>query len=133
MDEEPIKVIQHRPSWSLHAYLRFNDIPYYTENSLVENSLNMRLPIIVSNNQIFNERNFIENIHDKIKNNWTASDLKVDFIYANHLNTTVVSTLNQFIRLNGDEQSRTVSSLPIGLNLFYKFKYDVQNFFDNRK
>ena len=57
-----IRLLQFRPAWALHCFLRFRSLPYLTENTGSTDSLGLRVPLLIDGNYIFAERLAIEHL-----------------------------------------------------------------------
>lgn len=93
-----IRLLQFKPAWALHCFLRFKDLPYLSENAGTKESLGLRLPLLIDGNYAFAERLAIEHlskdrrtrnddcelspdVHDPIVDQfWTADKLMSDHI-----------------------------------------------------
>jgi hypothetical protein len=57
-----IRLLQFKPAWALHCFLRFKDLPYLSENAGTKESLGLRLPLLIDGNYAFAERLAIEHL-----------------------------------------------------------------------
>ena len=130
-----MRLIQQRPAWSLHIYMRFIGMEYISENSPSKSALGRMLPIIVDDTSIKHEREALEMLQ-LIKNSSLAlsqtsrHDVLVDTIVSNYLRSTILATYSQLIRLYGKQKDNYKKFSPIGLGFIYSGILDMQNFFN---
>lgn len=86
-----IRLLQFKPAWALHCFLRFKNLPYLSENTGTKESLGIRLPLLIDGNYAFAERLAIEHlskdrktrhadiesssdVHDQVSDQFSAAD-----------------------------------------------------------
>jgi hypothetical protein len=57
-----IRLLQFRPAWALHCFLRFKSLPYLSESTGSPESLGLRVPLLIDGNYVFAERLAIEHL-----------------------------------------------------------------------
>lgn len=57
-----IRLLQFRPAWALHCFLRFKSLPYLSESTGSPESLGVRVPLLIDGNYVFAERLAIEHL-----------------------------------------------------------------------
>lgn len=130
-----MRLIQQRPSWSLHIYMRFIGIDYISENSPSKSALGRMLPILIDDTTIKHEREALEMLQiiksNSLNSNYSSRhDILVDTIVSNYLRSTILATYSQLMRLYGQQKDNYKKFSPVGLGFIYSGILDLQNFFN---
>lgn len=122
-----MRLIQQKPSWALHAFLRFNDLRYASEYTPSFSALGRNLPIIVTGKAVVSEEESMTYLSEQLCNDGTDHKLSLDGILAKFFKSSIVACFNQIVRYNGDYRDVVFKSSPVGLNVVFAGVLDIQN------
>jgi hypothetical protein len=74
----PIRLIEFRPAWALHALLRFRGISYVNECLPIPYSLGLQLPVIIDGNHALNGLYALEHISALSVISRTGNDVDIN-------------------------------------------------------
>lgn len=118
-----MRIIQQKPCWSVHAFLRFNDLRYISESTPAFNALGRDLPVIIDGDSVKSE----EELFASCSQNHGGEYLAPDAILSKALRESFGEVFSQMTRQNGDDRERLFKALPIGLSFVYCRVIDAQN------
>lgn len=130
-----IRLLQFKPAWALHCFLRFKDLPYLSENAGTRESLGLRLPILIDGNYAFAERLAIEHlskdrqtrnvncehssdVHDEIPDQFSAADK----IMSDHIEISLIEVYEQLESQIEATLKNGLLGLSVAAKVIGKFK-----------
>jgi hypothetical protein len=113
VDRSPFRLIQQKPSWTLHAFLRFSDLKYVSEFTPSLTAIGRVLPVLIAGTNVTSETESLSYLAETVNG---AHSFDLDSILAKSLRYTLVEAFDQFTRESGDEKTRVFASAPVGLN-----------------
>lgn len=119
-----MRLIQQSPAWSLHAYLRFLNIEYATENALTDRALGFKLPLIVDG---INIQSF------QWAANYYITEISADTLLAEFLERSLTQTHKKFKELAGTKIKEQWKALPLVVYLFSTIGEKAQRFLDTNR
>ena len=141
-----IRLLQFKPAWALHCLLRFKNLPYLCENTCSQNSLGLRVPLLVDGNFVFAERLAIEhlNMDRRTRNdeceypipNISPFDSQVevdqfmmnDRIMSNHIEVALLLVYSQLESLMEVQSKKKVHGLSVPSRIIGKMRMFSKSF-----
>lgn len=113
-----IRIIQFQPAWSLHALLRFHNLPYTCENSIQPISLGNQLPCLLDGKYLLPNNIALEHLqYGRIIRNdksFILQDIKKknsnDVIMGNYIQNSIVKNFHYLKKSSGLERKELVKS-----------------------
>lgn len=107
-----VRLIQNMPAWSLHALLRFLEIPYTCENVSSLRALDITLPAIVDGNHVLSEKIAKEHLLEKRSSILVQ---KEEFIWSDYIENSIEPLLHQLKKVTGHDriEAGTISTYTI--------------------
>ncbi len=118
-----MRLIQQKPAFSLHAFLRFSDLKYTSEYIPASTSLGRQLPLIVKETLVSSEDEIFASTEDDKRSNAYSCDA----VLSSALKKNVVDVLHQMARKNGDDKENIFKATPLGLSFVYCRHLDAQS------
>lgn len=99
-----LRLLQFKPSWTLHCLLRFKNLPYISENTSSQEVIGLCAPVIIDGNYIFTEKLGINHLSiDRILKTFTSTSTTAT-------NDTTVTATTTAATNNASINSRNISS-----------------------
>lgn len=122
VDIGPVRLLQYRPAWSLHATLRALKVQYTTENVPESSALGKKLPILIHGSHVLPEKevwNYIREIHPESKLISNSLDDGDAFLWRDFIELNLVTTFTLLKKVNGEavDEERKARSRNIGLRI----------------
>jgi hypothetical protein len=113
-----IRIIQFQPAWSLHALLRFHNLPYTCENSIQPISLGNQLPCLLDGKYLLPNDIALEHLQYGriIRNDKSCipQDKKInntnDVIMGNYIENSIVKNFNHLKKSSGLDRKELLRS-----------------------
>lgn len=122
-----MRLIQQEPAWALHAYLRFLNIDYHTENTFASKALGLQLPIIVDNVTTRTESLALSYLSSRYST--ATTEMSADAVFSAYLKQALVIPFQQLRRNGRTDKKHLFRVLPIGLNVAFSVMDDIHEFF----
>jgi hypothetical protein len=130
-----IRLLQFKPAWALHCFLRFKDLPYLSENAGSKESLGLRLPLLIDGNYAFAERLAIEHLskdrrtrnvesedspeaHDQLLDQFSTADKMM----SDHIEVSLIQVYEQLESQTEAETKNGLLGLSVAAKVIGKFK-----------
>lgn len=99
-----IRLIQYRPAWALHAFLRFLDLPYTCQNILHNAPLGfLTPPSLITGQHSFSQPLAFEYLHHKVVGKEIEYESKM---WTTYIEANIVSVFNELmIRGDGNNEA----------------------------
>ena len=121
-----MRLIQQNPAWTLHAYLRFLELDYTTENCVGYNALGVQLPLIVD--KVYTKSEDLALNYLTKTYGGDMFELSANTMFSAFLKQSLVIPLDQIKRINGTENKNMFRAMPLGLNVAFSVMHDVREF-----
>ena len=122
-----MRLIQQEPAWILHAYLRFLNVDYHTENTIGSKSLGLQLPIIVDKVTTRTESLALSYLSSRYSD--SVTEMSADAVFSAYLKQALDIPLQQLRRDGKIDKKNLFRVLPMGLNVAFSLMDDVHEFF----
>lgn len=101
-----IRLVEHQPAWELHAFLRFNDIPYVSEYSPSPVALGRTLPALADCCKVYSGEQIYEcNVIKGTKKVFSPTEIELDELVASSIQCGLVRILDNLLLRRGEHIS----------------------------
>lgn len=122
-----VRLIQQEPAWALHAYLRFLNVDYHSENTFASKALGLQLPIIVDSATTKTESLALSYLSSRYSQ--TTAEMSADAVFSAYLKQALAVPFQQLRRNGRIDKKNQFRVVPIGLNVAYGIMDDIHEFF----
>lgn len=116
-EQNLLRVVESEISWDVHAYLRFCDLPYHSENTKFRVAMGFPTPLLITECEVLSGEGILHSFGEKIGNStMTSTNIIADLFCA--------TSALQSKKLNPDS-----SHMALGTRSVFTFFSRLKNFY----
>jgi hypothetical protein len=124
-----LRLVEHSPSWEIHALLRIFDVSYRVDYSPLPTALGRTLPIVVDDEGICQGQDILDCVKRHRRRDTFSHEDDMDELVGSAIRQRFEHLWSSLSQLSGHQRDQAVRASPFGLNFYIGHRFDLQSLF----